>query len=57
MAAMRKDLSKQVAVPEIEKEILLLLAVKDQLAKRSLWRSVHAVDKALEVLGWELADG
>jgi hypothetical protein len=56
MAARRKGSSKKVAVPLPDKEVLSLLLVKDQLARRSLWKSVSAVDRALVVLGWELAD-
>ena len=57
MAELRRRSSKKASAPIPDKEVLSLLLVKDQLAKRNFWKSVHAVDKALEVLGWELADG
>jgi len=56
MAAKRKDTSKKVSAPIPDKEVLSLLLVKDQLARRDLWTSAAAVDKALVILGWELAE-
>lgn len=56
MAAKRKDTSKKVSAPIPDKEVLSLLLVKDQLARRDLWKSAAAVDKALVILGWELAE-
>jgi len=56
MAAKRKDTSKKVSAPIPYKEVLSLLLVKDQLARRDLWKSAAAVDKALVILGRELAE-
>jgi len=56
MAAKRKDTSKKVSAPIPDKEVLSLLLVKDQLARRDLWKSAAAVDKALVILGRELAE-
>lgn len=55
MAAKRKDTSKKVSAPQGDPEVLALLLLKDRLAKRGLWRSVHAVDRALNTLGYEIA--
>jgi len=56
MAAKRKGTSTKVSAPIPDKEVLSLLLVKDQLARRDLWKSAAAVDKALVILGWELAE-
>lgn len=36
--------------------VMDLLRAKDTAGKRGLWRTLHAIDDALQQIGWELAE-
>jgi hypothetical protein len=56
MAVRRKDSSRKAAVGEVDQEVLDLLLLKQRIAKRGLWQTVHLIDAALTKMGWEIAD-
>lgn len=48
-----KEKDQYVATHEIALQLVLL---KNRLAKLGRWKSVHAIDEATKVFGWEAAE-
>ena len=56
-AAQLSGLSNSVFAIEVKRMEIELILAKDNAARLRLYKTSHALDKALEILGWELADG